>query len=144
KWKGFLALCRMETRGIFLNLSPLDHRYYQSNRQLFDKLSAYLSEAANVRYCARVEIALLLTHLKLQNLETPELVQAVRRAEDLIDPEAVYEEEEKTQHNIRALVNVLKPLLPESVRHFVHMGATSVDILDTANALKIRDAVQEV
>ena len=28
----------MENRNIFKNLSPLDHRYYLSNKELFDRL----------------------------------------------------------------------------------------------------------
>ena len=32
----------MESRGIFLNLSPLDHRYSQSNPRLWGSLSALL------------------------------------------------------------------------------------------------------
>ncbi|NCN06014.1 MAG: adenylosuccinate lyase [Spirochaetales bacterium] len=134
----------METRKIFDNLSPLDHRYYQSNRDLFTKLSYYLSETASVRYCAKVEMALLRSHLKLQGLDSPSNLDFLGDVENRIDPELVYEEEEKTQHNIRALVNTIKPLLPQELRPFVHMGATSVDILDTANALKIRDGVEKV
>ena len=34
----------METKSIFKNISPLDHRYYLANRELFDKLEKYLSE----------------------------------------------------------------------------------------------------
>lgn len=107
-------------------------------------MSCYLSEEASVRYCAKVELALLKTHLALNKLDSEQLIKAIDVAQEKISPEIVYQEEEKTQHNIRALVNTLKPLLPEDIRHFVHMGATSVDILDTANALKIRDAVQNV
>ena len=61
-----------------------------------------------------------------------------------ITPDEVYEEEARTQHNVRALVNVLKRHLPPEVRPFVHLGATSVDILDTAAALRYRDAVLQV
>ena len=49
----------METRDIFENLSPLDHRYWIANREIFDTLSSILSEKAQVRWCARVEAALL-------------------------------------------------------------------------------------
>ena len=48
-----------ESRSIFRNLSPLDHRYYLENREPFDRLADYLSEEAVVRSYARVEIALL-------------------------------------------------------------------------------------
>src|SRR5262245_16849990 len=132
----------MEQRSLFLNLSPLDHRYYLSNRDLFDRLGACLSEEASVRYAVRCEAALLKAHLDLHfpPAERPELLKAIDRLESLVLPDDVYEEEEKTQHNVRALVNVIKRHLPEVLVPYVHLGATSVDMLDTANALKTRDA----
>ncbi len=75
---------------------------------------------------------------------TPELAQVIRGLPAAITPAEVYAEEEKTQHNVRALVNVIKRKVPDNVRHFVHLGATSVDILDTAAALRVRGAMREV
>jgi len=136
----------MEQRSLFLNLSPLDHRYYLSNRDLFDRLGACLSEEASVRYAVRCEVALLKAHLDLHfsPAERPALLDALDRLEGVVLPDEVYAEEEKTQHNIRALVNVIKRHLPEALVPYVHLGATSVDMLDTANALKTRDAVKLV
>ncbi len=136
----------MEQRSLFLNLSPLDHRYYLSNRELFDRLGQCLSEEASVRYAVRCEVALLKAHLDLhfRPAERPSLLAALDRLEAAVLPDEVYEEEEKTQHNIRALVNVIKRHLPAPLIPYVHLGATSVDMLDTANALKIRDAVKGI
>ena len=58
--------------------------------------------------------------------------------------DAVAAEERATDHNVRALVNVLQRELPASVRHLVHVGATSYDITDTANALRYRAALRNV
>ncbi len=134
----------METRGIFENLSPLDHRYWKSNKEIFDALSSILSEQAQVRWYARVEAALLITHLELRGCASPDLVEAIETAAETIDSAEVYEEEEKTRHNIRALVNVFQKKIPENVASLVHLGATSVDILDTAKALALREAVGKV
>jgi adenylosuccinate lyase len=134
----------METRDIFDNLSPLDHRYWIANRELFDSLSSILSEKAQLRWCARVEAALLVTHLELRGRTDPELFASIEAAAESVDPSEVYEEEEKTRHNIRALVNVLQRKVPADVASLVHMGATSVDILDTAKSLSIRDASRRV
>ena len=38
--------------------SPFDARYYFADRDFFDMLHPYVSEAAQVRYLARVEAAL--------------------------------------------------------------------------------------
>lgn len=136
----------MEQRSLFLNLSPLDHRYYLSNRELFDRLGAVLSEEASVRYAVRCEAALLKAHLDLhfRAADRARLLPSLETLETAILPDDVYAEEERTQHNIRALVNVIKRHLPEELVPYVHLGATSVDMLDTANALKTRDAVRTV
>jgi len=71
----------------------------------------------------------------------------IRRSEAdvaAIPPQEVYDEEERTHHNIRALVNVMKRHLPREARPYVHLGATSADILDTASSLRCRDATQQV
>jgi adenylosuccinate lyase len=135
----------MESRGIFLNLSPLDHRYSVSNPALFNALGATLAEEATVRFCARVEIALLKALLRRRpgGLQ-PETESALDKAAETIDPELVYAEEKKTQHNIRALVNVLKRHLPEQVRPLLHLGATSADILDTASSLRYGKTLRSV
>ena len=135
----------METRNIFENISPLDHRYYLANRELFDELSRYLSEQASVRYCVKVEAALLKTHILLNKHKDEHLLLAeADKLETAIDPAEVYEEEEKTQHNIRALVNTIKRHVSDTLKPYIHLGATSVDILDTASSLKIRDVTDSV
>ncbi|MFQ3620775.1 MAG: lyase family protein [Spirochaetales bacterium] len=131
-------------RNIFQNISPLDHRYYLANQDTFEALGSYLSEESSLKYLIRVEVALLKAHLHRKGLLTEELEQSLQNLETALSPEEVYREEEKTQHNIRALVNVLKRYVPPTVAHLVHAGATSADILDTAQSLRIRDAVRKV
>jgi len=129
----------MISRDIFQNISPLDHRYFLANRDLFEKLSEYLSEAAAIGYTIRVEAALLKAHIDFHLNGNGSLKAQLDSIATSVTPEEVYREEEKTQHNIRALVNVMKQHVPEEIRHFVHLGATSVDILDTANALRVKE-----
>jgi adenylosuccinate lyase len=136
----------MQSRPIFQNISALDHRYSLSNPALFSALSAILGEEASVTYSIRVEMALL--RALLRRLPPPLSGLAVDARLDAaaadITAEEVYTEEEKTRHNVRALVNVMKRHLPPEATPFVHLGATSVDILDTAAALRYRDAVVKV
>ena len=54
----------MESRPLYDNLSPLDHRYSISEPELFARLSAHLSEEAVIRSCARVEEALLVALIR--------------------------------------------------------------------------------
>lgn len=136
----------MENRSIYLNLSPLDHRYYLANRVLFDKLSEHLSEEAGVKYSVLAEVALLKAHIltHFPSGSESKYWPILDQLSDKVLPDEVYKEEEKTQHNIRALVNVIKQYLPQELLPYVHLGATSVDMLDTANSLRIKKAVQEV
>jgi adenylosuccinate lyase len=83
-------------------------------------------------------------HLVSRGVDKPEWISLIDKLETVVDPAEVYAEEEKTQHNIRALVNVIKRHVPAELSPYVHLGATSVDILDTANALKIKEAVRKV
>lgn len=134
----------MITKNIFSNICPLDHRYYLANRAVFDELAKYLSEEAVIRYSALAEAALVKTHVYL-NMQHPEqYYAAVDEAIAKVQPDEVYAEEEKTQHNIRALVNVIKRYIPKELSPYVHLGATSVDIMDTSASMRIRDAVQKV
>jgi adenylosuccinate lyase len=134
----------MHPHDMFRNISPLDHRYWASNKELFDRLSGYLSEDASVHYCAQAEVALVKAHLEARKGATPELFAALDAAAAAIDPSEVYAEEEITKHNVRALVNVLQRLVPPELAPLVHMGATSVDIIDTAQAARLRDVSLKV
>ncbi len=135
----------MESRPIFQNISPIDHRYSRSAPELFESLSSYLSEEAVLRYCIRCEAALLKVHLRnflpdRRQILEPQIDAAVNK----VRIEEVYEEEERTQHNIRALVNVFKRYVPDPLKAYVHLGATSVDILDTAQSLRYKELFQRV
>ena len=132
----------MEARDPFLNLSPLDHRYWQANKDLFEKLAESLSEQATVLYCVRAEAALLRVHVRRSFNANPQFMAAVDTLEKTISSDAVAKEEQETHHFIRALVNIIQKHLPEELAPFVHLGATSVDILDTAMALRIEDAMR--
>ncbi|HEX6972737.1 MAG TPA: lyase family protein, partial [Limnochordia bacterium] len=133
----------MLQRDSFDALSPLDHRYWDAEPDLFARLSGYLSENAFVRYQLRVEVALVRA-LARRGFCSAAVADEVARAAAAVTPEAVYAEERRTQHNVRALVNALRARLPEEARRFVHFAATSVDILDTARALQYRDVTDEL
>ena len=134
----------MENRSIFRNISPLDHRYSLSEEGLFDSLVPWLSEEASITACVKAEIALIIAHLTVRGKLTPELRAALETVAGAVDPAEVYAEEAKTRHNIRALVNVLKQKVPPDIAPLVHLGATSVDILDTSLSYRMRGVMQEL
>ena len=132
----------METRNIFHNISPIDHRYSISEKTVFDALVSWLSEEASITACIKAEIALIKAHLTMRG--SPAEGTALDKAGAKITPEEVYAEEEKTRHNVRALVNVLKQKLPPEIAPLVHLGATSVDILDTSLAFRMKGCCRSV
>jgi adenylosuccinate lyase len=129
--------------GRFDTVSPLDSRYYTDNPEFFNRLRPYVSEAANIRYLLKVELALIKTLVKWGTCP-PNVVQEVEEACRKIRPEEVYEEERRVQHNIRALVNCIRKYIPPESRPYVHLFATSSDIMDTASALRYKELIRDV
>ena len=135
----------MEPRDRFRFISPLDHRYWSANREQFEALADCLGEEAAVRYAVRVELALLAElQRRLPGTAPGVPEQCIQAAGRRVTAAAVAAEERATDHNVRALVNVLQRELPVEVRHLVHLGATSHDVTDTAAALRYRDALGRV
>ena len=123
--------------------SPLDARYYFADAGFYKRLHPYVSEKAQVRYLARVEAALAQT-LSQFGLCPPTAAKEIAAAVDVVTPEEVYEEERRIQHNIRALVNSIRNRISESARPYVHLFATSADIMDTARALCLAETTRNV
>jgi adenylosuccinate lyase len=127
----------------FDTASPFDARYYLADSDFFNRLHPYVSEAAQVKYLAKVEAALaetLADHEVCSRAAATEIADASRK----ITPEEVYEEERRIQHNIRALVNCIRNKISATARPYVHLFATSADIMDTARALCLKDVNREV
>ena len=118
-------------------ISPLDYRYADK------ALQEFLSENARVRYEARVEAALARV-LARRGVCTKEIADEIAKAAETINAQEVYAEEAITKHDIRALVNCIRNKVSEKAKPYAHFSATSYDIVDTANALRYKDAVKEV
>lgn len=128
---------------LFTNLSPLDHRYYLSNQDLAKALREYLSEEAVIKSQALAELALVKA-LNKAGLCSLQVVAEVSEAVNKITPAKVYEEEEKTKHNIRALVNCLREDVSDQAKPWIHFTATSVDIMDSASSYRYKAVTEEV
>jgi len=132
----------LQTRDIFANISPLDHRYSR-RKDDFSELSRYLSENAAVAYQMEVELALVKV-LAARGLCAPEAAEETEKAIGEISTEEVYQEEAKTKHNIRALVNCIQKRVSQKTKPYIHFTATSYDIVDTANSLRYKKAAEEL
>jgi adenylosuccinate lyase len=123
--------------------SPFDARYYFADGAFYERLHPFVSEGAQVRYLARVEAALAETLADVgvcARAVAVEIAQACQK----ITPEDVYEEERRIQHNIRALVNCIRRQVSPAAQPYVHLFATSADIMDTARALSLAELTRAV
>ena len=123
-------------------VSPLDFRYYGGSEAVMKKLLPYVSEAAYVKYQAKVEAALVRTLAK-HDICSHEIADEVERASEEVTAAEVYEEQSRIRHNIRSLVNVIRRKISPEARPYVHLFATSADVLDTATALRFKDLTQK-
>ncbi len=118
-------------------IDPLDSRYYDT------EVARYLSERSRIVYQAYIEVALAYT-LADYGVCSLGVAKQIEVAAAKVTAEAVYEEEKLTKHDIKALGNCIKAHLAPTAQPFVHFGATSYDIISTASALQLRDAMHQV
>src|SRR5271154_1215411 len=95
--------------------SPFDARYYFADREFYERLHPYVSEAAQIRYLARVEAALVAT-LAAHGVCSAAVAAEIARASAAVSAEEVYEEERRIQHNLRALVNCIRARVSPEAR----------------------------
>ena len=128
---------------IYDNVSPLDYRYYAGDEKFFERLKPYVSEEAFIKYQLKVERTLIYALFDL-GICSSQVADEVRKACDQTTAEEVYKEEEKIQHIVRALANSIKRKVSPEAQRFVHLFATSADITDTANALRLQELTRDI
>ena len=126
-----------------LNLMMPGHPRYQPK-----SLVPYFGYDRIAYHYLRVEWALLETLGEIgfmsaaeRGLLTPELRDHLFSS---ITTTMMDEREKKTRHDIRALVQLIREAVPESLRRWVHFGATSYDIINSATSLMFKEAYLKV
>ncbi len=130
-------LPKIEIKRDFTNIDPFDGRYLRQTT------SKYLSEGSRVAYQAYIEYALVHS-LAEYGICSPKVAQEVYKILPQITPQLVAKQELKTRHDLKALVEVMRSKLSEQSRAFVHMGATSNDIVSVAQSLQMKQATKQV
>jgi len=104
-------------------------------------MKAIFSEDSRTEYLLRIEGALALAHEEFCHIP-PGTGNAINEKASLeyVSSERVKKIEQKTKHDVMALVHALAEAVGEPGSGYIHLGATSSDILDSATALQIRDA----
>jgi adenylosuccinate lyase len=126
-----------EKISIYDLFSPADYRYSVK------ELGPYLSEESFVKYKSKIEVALAKI-LSRRGIISQVSAEEISKASEQVTAKEVYEEESKTGHDIIAQVEMIRKRVSDEAKTGVHRTATSYDIVDTANALRYRDAFVNV
>ena len=98
-------------------------------------------EENRVQKLLDVEAALALAHAEVGNISLKDAEAIAEKASTkYVKVERVKSIEKEIKHDIASLVRALSEQCGESGA-YVHLGATSYDIVDTANALQLKDAI---
>src|SRR4029453_7503520 len=106
-------------------------------RYTLPEMGALWSEQSKFQKWLEVEIAVCEVHAELGTIPGDALEQIKSRASFSV--ERIEEIEKTTNHDVIAFTTNLAENIGEAAR-FVHYGLTSSDVVDTANALLLRDA----
>ncbi len=114
---------------------PLEFRYGR------DEVRAIFSRASRLRRALRVEAALALAEAEVGLIPTED-AEAIDRAAtpERVALDRVDAIERETRHDVMALTRALAEAAGPAGR-WVHFGATSADITDTALALELKECV---
>ncbi len=117
---------------------PIDYRYgSEEMRRIWD-------EENKLQKLLEVEAALARAHAKVGNIpEESARVISERANTKWVKLERVKEIEAEIHHDIMAVVKALSEVCGEHGK-YVHLGATSNDIIDTANTLLIKESLEIV
>lgn len=109
-------------------------------RYSYPEMRYVFSEEAKLERWLKVEAALARAHALLNNipLEAAEII-ASKASLKYVSLERVHELESIYEHDLFAMVEALAEVCGDAGK-YVHLGATSYDIEDTALALMLRDA----
>ncbi len=114
---------------------PLDFRYGRP------EMKGIFDEENRLQRLLDVEAALAMAHAKVGNIKQDHADIVKKTASTrYVKLARVQEIDAKINHEITALIRALSEQCGESGK-YVHVGATSNDILDTAAALQIKDAI---
>jgi len=107
------------------------------DRYTLPEMGALWSEESRFKKWLDVEIAVCEVHADMGTIPPDALEQIKSRAKFSV--ERINEIEKTTNHDVIAFTTNLAENIGEASR-FVHYGLTSSDVVDTANALLLRDA----
>ena len=114
---------------------PLDFRYGRK------EIKDVFGEISKLQYLLDVEAALARAHAVVGNISKKAADEISKKATvKYVTVKRVNEIEKETRHDIMAVTKALSEVCSGDAGKYVHLGATSYDIVDTANALQFAAA----
>ena len=114
---------------------PLDYRYGRR------ELKEVFGEERRLQFLLDVETALARAHASTGNIPKSAADEISRKASvKFVKVDRVKKIEAETRHDIMAVTRALAEVCNGDSGKYVHLGATSYDIIDTANALQFTAA----
>jgi adenylosuccinate lyase len=114
---------------------PLDYRYGRK------EIKEIFGEEQRLQYLLSVEAALVRAHASVGTIPKDVADEITKQATiKKVNVSRVSEIEKETKHDIMAVTKALAEVCSEKAAKYIHLGATSYDIVDTANALQFIDA----
>ncbi len=117
-------------------IHPIETRYRTKIAELF-------TEEKKLENWMKVEAALAQTHAELGNIPKEAADEISRKATlHFVKLERVKEIDNLIHHDLMAMVKGLAEQCEGDAGNYIHLGATSYDIEDTATALQLREALK--
>jgi adenylosuccinate lyase len=118
---------------------PLDYRYGRK------ELKEIFGETKRLQFLLDVEAALARAHAKVGNIPKSAADEITKKASiKFVKVERVKKIETETKHDIMAVSRALAEQCSGGAGKYVHLGATSYDIVDTANALQFTESTEQI
>jgi adenylosuccinate lyase len=133
--KPSIASSTMARSGVGLAICPIDYRYGRKS------MKGIFSDEGKLQRMLAVEAALAKAQAQV-GMIPPEAAEAISQAvtSGRVTAERVAEIEAEIRHDIMSVVKALAEQAAEA-GEYVHLGATSNDIIDTATALQLKEAL---
>ena len=114
---------------------PLDYRYGR------EEIKEIFGERRRLQFLLDVEAALARAHAKIGNIPKSAADEISKKASTkYVNVDRVKETETETKHDIMAVTKALAEVCNGDAGKYIHLGATSYDIVDTANALQFAES----
>ena len=113
-------------------------------RYTLPEMGAVWNEEAKFRAWLEVELAVCRARASLDEIPQEEAKELAEKADFTVD--RIHDIEAETNHDVIAFVTAVSETVaakgsPDVARHF-HFGLTSSDVLDTAGALQLKEALR--